>query len=423
MDLVLIYYCLLVGRMRARGEPAMKQHVHVLQNACHAQLILPCSKSMTNRALIMAAQCAMPSHVQNILRSDDTQTCLRALESINTRSPINCQDAGTVARFLVPMCAAMGGEYHFDGSPRLRERPLQDLLHILEQQGAIFEWLGKPYSLPFILRSTGLRGGNIHVSVHDSSQFLSGLIMAAPLVKTGMTITSTEALKTLPYVQMTLQLMRAFGIKPEVLNDFTIRILPTKYQAATVNIEPDASTASYFFAAAALCKGSVRIMGLSTRSVQGDLAFLTCLERMGCRVIKHHDSIEVSGVDTLKSLGEVNMKGFSDTFMTLAIIAPFLSTPTTILGLKHTRLQESDRIAAMVDGLTRLGIKTQDTIDSLTIFPGTPIGCTIDSYNDHRIAMSFATMGLKVPSMSIDNAACVSKTCPSFFQLLKTLGE
>lgn len=401
----------------------MIQAINILQGSFHTPLILPGSKSITNRALIMAAQCALPSHLQNVLVSDDTQACLNALKSIKARKPIDCKDAGTVARFLVPMCAAMGGEYHFDASSRMRERPMKDLLLILEQQGATFEWLGKPYSMPFILKCTALQGGSVRVNIQDSSQFLSGLLMAAPLVKAGMTITTTSPLTSLPYVQMTLQLMRTFGIKPIVLDDFSIRILPTQYMATQLSIEPDASTASYFFAAAALCKSSVRIMNLNAQSIQGDLQFLTCLERMGCRVVKHHDSIEVIGSDALQNIGDVDMHGFSDTFMTLAILAPFLLKPTTIHGLAHVRLQESDRIAAMVDGLTRVGIKTQDTKDSLTIFPGTPIGTAINSHNDHRIAMSFAIMGLKVPGMSIEGAACVSKTCPTFFHLLETLGE
>jgi len=401
----------------------MKQHINTLKKSFNAPLILPGSKSITNRALIMAAQCSTTSDLKNLLLSDDTQTCRSALDSMNTSRIIDCQDAGTVARFLVPLCAVKGGEYRFDGSARMRQRPMQSLLQILEHLGTVFEWLGKPYHMPFILRCAELQGGNININIAESSQFLSGLLIAAPLTKQGMSITSTNKISMLPYVQMTLKLMRAFGIKPVILDDYTIHILPTTYQATALSIEPDASTASYFFAAAALCNSQVRIMDLNADSIQGDLQFLMCLRQMGCRIKYHNDAIEVTGAQTLKPIGEINMKGFSDTFMTLAIIAPFLSKPTLIHGLEHTRMQESDRIAAMVDGLTRLGIKTHDTQDSLTIFPGTPKGCVINSHNDHRIAMSFATIGLKVSGISVQDAACVSKTCPTFFDLLKKLGE
>jgi 3-phosphoshikimate 1-carboxyvinyltransferase len=217
---------------------------------------------------------------------------------------------------------------------------------------------------------------------------------------------------------MTLELMAKFGVQHEVLDDFSIQVLPQKYQPTKLAIEPDASTASYFFAAAALTKSSVIVEDLGMDSLQGDMRFLEVLERMGCKVTRSRTSSEVSGPQMFNALNEVDVTGFSDTFMTLSIMAPFLPTPTKIIGLRHTRLQESDRVAAMVDGLKRVGIRTEDTEDSLTIFPGTPVGAEIDSHRDHRIAMSFGVMGLVVPGMSIAGAECVSKTCPEFFDLL-----
>lgn len=420
-------------------------------------LTIPGSKSITNRALIMAALCKQSSVLNNILISDDTETCQEALKNLFTSKIINCNDAGTVARFLLPICAALGGEYHFDGSSRMRERPIGPLLDILKQQKVEFKFLESPDKMPFIMKSNGLIGGKISVDVHDSSQFLSGLLMAAPLTKTGFIIQAIvhanpnsdlntdlnpQDISQKPYIQMTLHLMEKFGIKHELMNDSTIEILPGTYQAPSLalDIEPDASTASYFFAAAALNQGCIRILHLSTQSIQGDLKFLKLLEEMGCLVEKGNMSdikqktsyIQVTGPKTLKGIGEVNMSGFTDTFMTLAIIAPFLPTPTTIHGLRHTRLQESDRVAAIVDGLTHVGIKTESTEDSLTIFPGHPSilrpsipgqpkPIIIDSHNDHRIAMSFAILGLKIPGIMMNNPECVSKTCPSFFELLALL--
>ncbi|MFZ4077536.1 MAG: 3-phosphoshikimate 1-carboxyvinyltransferase [Legionellaceae bacterium] len=401
----------------------MLEHITPLEKPVQATLHLPGSKSITNRVLIMADLCSEISQVSNALHSDDTQTCREALKQMTTSAVIDCQDAGTVARFLVPVCAAKGGRYVFRGSPRLCERPMGVLLRSLEQQGASFEWLANPYCLPFVMTSHGLKGGFISVNVEDSSQFLSGLLIAAPLFQQEVILQSSDALMTLPYVQMTLHLMRAFGIHPVILDASRVLIMPTRYQAASITIEPDASTASYFFAAAALSGGRVKIMHLTSDSLQGDLKFLTCLEAMGCRIQSKSDSIEVVGPKTLQALGEVNMKGFSDTFMTLAVIAPFLPTPTTLYGLSHTRLQESDRLEAMAEGLTRVGIKTHTTQDSLTIFPGNPVGALIRSHQDHRIAMSFAMLGLRIPGMIIDDASCVSKTCPSFFDRVSSLNN
>jgi 3-phosphoshikimate 1-carboxyvinyltransferase len=281
-----------------------------------------------------------------------------------------------------------------------------------------FEFLEVPGKMPFILKAKGLPGGDVSVDIQDSSQFLSGLLIAAPLSQQGMVLRSNQMIAKKPYVLMTLELMAKFGVQHEVLDDFSIQVLPQKYQPTKLAIEPDASTASYFFAAAALTKSSVIVEDLGMDSLQGDMRFLEVLERMGCKVTRSRTSSEVSGPQMFNALNEVDVTGFSDTFMTLSIMAPFLPTPTKIIGLRHTRLQESDRVAAMVDGLKRVGIRTEDTEDSLTIFPGTPVGAEIDSHRDHRIAMSFGVMGLVVPGMSIAGAECVSKTCPEFFDLL-----
>ena len=402
-----------------------------MTHAVHDRVRLPGSKSISNRALIMAALCQKPATLSNVLRSDDTVTCIEALDEIISArkgglfkkkftGPVQvyCQDSGIVTRFLMPVCAALGGAYHFDGSARMRERPIGALIEILQQQGVVFEFLDVPGKMPFILKAEGLPGGDVSVDIQDSSQFLSGLLIAAPLSQKGMVLRSNQMIAKKPYVLMTLELMAKFGVQHEVLDDFSIQALPQKYQPTKLVIEPDASTASYFFAAAALTKSSVVVEGLGMDSLQGDMRFLEVLERMGCKVTRARTSSELSGPQMFNALNEVDVTGFSDTFMTLAIMAPFLPTPTKIIGLRHTRLQESDRVAAMVDGLNRVGIRTEDTEDSLTIFPGTPVGAEIDSHRDHRIAMSFGVMGLVVPGISIAGAECVSKTCPEFFELL-----
>ncbi len=394
-----------------------------LKNAFNHVLALPGSKSLTNRALMMAALCKEKSQLEWLLDSDDTHACRMALESIflTKTKKIHCADAGTVARFLPPICAALGGEYYFDASARLRERPIKPLIDILKQQGIEFEFLVNEDQMPFVMRSSGLAGGKVFIDIHHSSQFLSGLCMAAPLAKHNMVIQTNKPIEHKPYVIMTLQLMQQFGISHDYHDEVTLEIIPSEYQATSLIIEPDASTASYFFAAAALTQSTIHIPRLTTQSSQGDLKFLDVLETTGCKIIKQSEGISVTGSSHLGPIGTIDMSRFSDTFMTLAILAPFLPTPTTIHGIHHTRHQESDRIAAMMDGLHRLGIRTESTQDSLTIFPGNPVGNTINSHNDHRIAMAFSILGLKVPGIIIDNASCVSKTCPLFFHYLQQL--
>lgn len=398
-----------------------------LKKKFNFELSLPGSKSLTNRALIMAALCKEESFLEGLLECDDTQTCREGINNIfpligsHSEKKIHCQDAGTVARFFPPICASLGGRYFFDASPRLRERPIKPLIDVLKQQGVQFEFLNQPNQMPFFLESKGLLGSKIFIDTHHSSQFLSGLCIAAPLTKHGMIIQTDKPIAHKPYALMTLELMQKFGVSHHYLDNFTLEILPAEYKATHLTIEPDASTASYFFAAAALTQNTIHIKNLTAESLQGDLKFLDTLAKIGCLIIKNSSGISVTGPKTLQSVGEVNMNDFSDTFMTLAIIAPFLPTPTTIYGIHHTRHQESDRISAIVDGLNRVGIRTENTEDSITIFPGHPQGNTIYSHQDHRIAMAFSILGLKIPGVVINSAECVSKTCPSFFQYLEQL--
>lgn len=400
----------------------MNKKIIPLKQKFNHTLTLPGSKSMSNRALILAALCKEKSVIEGLLESDDTLACQEGLESVKGGSHlIHCHDAGTVARFLLPICAALGGEYHFDASPRLRERPLKPLIDILKQQGVKFTFLAEQDHPPLIIQSTGFPGGKVFIDIHYSSQFLSGLCMAAPLTQKGMILQTSKPIEHKPYVIMTLQLMEKFGVSHRYHTDFTLEILPTEYKAANILIEPDASTASYFFAAAALTQSSIHIKNLMTESCQGDLKFLDVLKKIGCQINSDSSGISVTGPANLKSIGSINMNSFSDTFMTLAILAPFLPTQTTIHGIHHTRHQESDRINAMMDGLHRVGIRTESTEDSLTIFPGNPVGNAIHSHHDHRIAMAFSILGLKIPGIMINDAQCVNKTCPLFFEYLEQL--
>ncbi|MDF2941095.1 MAG: aroA, partial [Gammaproteobacteria bacterium] len=243
--------------------------------------------------------------------------------------------------------------------------------------------------------------------------------MAAPYAKNPLKLKSSKPLHQKPYVHMTLQIMKEFGIEASWVNEQTLSVPIAVYQARNYQIEPDASTASYFFAMAALTGGKIHVPHLSRKSKQGDIQFLSLLEQMDCTVIEEQGGITVIGCAYLKGLGSIDMTGFSDTFMTLASLAVFADSPTTMHGLAHTRLQESDRIAAISDGLNRLGIKTESTHDSLTIYPGQPTGTRLSSCKDHRIAMSLSLIGLKVPGVIIEDAGCVAKTCPAYFELMQ----
>ncbi len=392
-----------------------QRSIRVAQKPIHGQLIVPGSKSISNRALLLAALQKGRTILRGVLASDDTEACIVALQTLGVgirylddnvlevippaqfkqNVVVNCRDAGTVARFLTPILAGIGGSYKIYGSKRLQERPMKPLLDVLIAQGVEIQYLEHPGFLPIQMKSRGLKDGEIDVNIQDSSQFVSGLMMAGDFKFT------TPGLEKKPYVEMTRKMMAEFK---------------SPYQ-----IEPDASTASYFFAAAALTVGQIFIPNMHLVMLQGDLQFLTVLEQMGVVIEFKNNGVSVKGTSNLCGLGEIDMTGFTDTFMTLAAIAPFADKPTIIKGLRHTRLQESDRVAAMAEGLTRLGARVETTEDSITIYPSKMHGGTIDSHNDHRIAMSHALIGLKIEGVIIEGAECVKKTCPNFFELLESL--
>lgn len=332
---------------------------------------------------------------------------------------INAHDAGTVARFLLAACATQPGSYEIDGSARMRERPILPLLNALAEQGIKF--IHDPHTFPVAFEVTqSLKGGFIGLNASQSSQFASALMMVAPFARQSVVLRLAKSVSE-PYLTMTQMMMRQFGVA--IFNHHKAFFISAnqRYQSQHYLIEPDASTASYFFALAALTGEKIKIHHLSRQhSLQGDLAFLTILESMGCDVIDEADGIVVSGPEKLNGV-QVNMQDCSDTFMTLAALAPFATSPTTIEGIGHTRHQESDRIHAMAGVLTSLKINVEEGNDWLKVYPGTPQPTTVDTYNDHRIAMSLAVIGLKTPGLIIDNQHVVKKTFPAFFDYWATL--
>ena len=327
-------------------------------------------------------------------------------------------NAGTVARFLPPMLALGKGPYRVDGVARMRERPISGLVDALRGLGAEVDYADRDCAFPLVVGGGGIRGGSVTVHGSDSSQYLSGVLMAAPCARAPVELLAAGR-KHWPYVDITVDVMRAFGVGVDV-GGGRFAVEPASYAAREYEIEPDASAASYFLAAAAVSGGRVRVPGLGARSAQGDLRFAGVLAEMGCEVEVGEDFVEVRGPERLRGV-EVDMGAFSDTMMTLAAIAPFADGPTVIGNVGHTRLQETDRVAAVAAELARLGVEVQEGRDGLRIAPGPVRGGLVRTYGDHRMAMAFSLVGLIVPGVAIQDPACVTKTLPDFFDRLEAL--
>ena len=412
-----------------------------LERPPDAKIRVPGSKSLTNRALIIAALAEGHSRILNPLFSDDSYWLMNALVRLGIDVSADGErgevyvsgqsgeidasgvdlfvgNAGTVARFLPPVLALGRGPYTIDGVPRMRERPVADLVDAMRHLGAAVDYAGEHGRFPLAIEGGGIRGGEVRVSASKSSQFVSGLLMASPYAEAPVTL-HPEGRKEWPYVGITVALMRAFGVEVDEANGcFTVA--PALYSSREYKVEPDASGASYFMAAAAVTGGRVKIPGLGSSSPQGDLRFAGVLRDMGCRVEIAPHSIEVIGPDRLQGI-EVDMNAFSDTMITLAAISPFATSPTTIRNVGHTRLQETDRLSAVTTELNRLGVKTQATASSIRIIPDIVRPGVIKTYGDHRMAMAFAITGLVASGIRIGDPGCVAKTFPGYFGALESL--
>lgn len=409
-------------------------------------LRVPGSKSVTNRALVAAALADGESRLTGVLVADDTLAMVEALRRLDVavaldepaataivtgtggRLParpitVGARQSGTTARFLAPLLALGPGPYRLDGSAQLRVRPMGPTLDALAALGARVEAVGEPGRLPVVLTggSDGLRGGEVTVPGDVSSQFPSGLLLAGPMMTDGLVVRlATEAVSR-PYLDLTVATMRSFGAEVERLDGRTFAVQPGGYRPSAYDVEPDASAASYLFAAAAICGGRVRVEGLGIGTVQGDLAFVDVLARMGARVEVTDGWTEVTGTGTLHGV-EVDMSQLSDTAQTLAAVAVFADAPTRVGGIGFIRRKETDRIAAVVTELRRCGIAAEEEDDGFIVRPGSPRAALVRTYGDHRMAMSFALLGLRVPGIVIEDPACVAKTYPGYFADLARLG-
>jgi 3-phosphoshikimate 1-carboxyvinyltransferase len=403
----------------------------------------PGSKSLTNRALVVAALANGGSSLTGVLDSRDTEVMIDSLRRLGisveqSRSdctsrvrgctgdiPTNSADlwlenSGTSIRFLTAVCALGHGRFRLDGNTRMRERPIGDLLASLNQFGiSATSELGTECP-PVIVQGTGLPGGLTTINAGVSSQFLSAMLMVAPCAAAPVEIRLAGELVSEPYVEMTLAVMSQFGVTVDRSRQGTFRIVPQSYQARHYDIEPDASAASYFFAAAAVTGGEVTVEGLSASALQGDVRFVDALEQMGCDVQRNATSITVRGGQPLCGI-DIDMNAISDTAQTLACVAPFAEGPTRIRNVAHMRHKETDRVHAVVAELTGLGLNVEEHPDGMTIHPGPLHPGTVATYDDHRMAMSFSLLGLRVPGIVIADPDCTAKTYPQFFSDLDRL--
>ena len=402
------------------------------------ELRVPGSKSLTNRALLLAGVAEGRSRLIGPLIADDTEVMAGVLRALGARvtlvdaadgpdmavdgiggapageADVHCGMAGTVGRFIVPMLAAGSGRFAVDGHPQLRRRPLGPVLAALRAQGAQID--GE--SLPLTVTASGLAGGDVQVDASVSSQFLSGLLMAAPFARAPSSLRFGE-LVSAPYLELTVDVMRAFGVAVERRGG-ALSVAPGAYRATELQIEPDVSTASYFLASAALTATTVTLPGLDLDATgQGDIELVAHLKRMGC-VIGARAPLSLTGPRQLRGI-DVDMGSSSDVFMTLACVAPFADRPTTITGIGHARVKESDRVAATAENLRRLGITVDEGPDSLRIHPGRPRTARLPTFDDHRIAMAFSLIGTHVP-VELQAPGVVAKTCPTFFDLWRRTG-
>ena len=404
-----------------------------------AGVYIPGSKSITNRALLLAALADGISTLSGVLFSDDSHWFLDGLQHLGVSVDIDQQQrqvrvhgvggpppaahaqlwvelAGTAARFLLAYTCLGQGHYTIDGNSRMRQRPMGDLLVTLNALGAACRGSGEHHGLPISVAGRGLRGGATGLAGDKTSQFLSALLMVAPYAREDVDLTMTSPLAATPYIDITMQMMADFGAQVQRNNYDRFSIAAgQRYRARDYQIEPDASNASYFFAAAALTGGRVRVEALNRQSIQGDIRFLDVLEQIGCIVRSGASWVEVQGPQQLRGI-DIDMSKLPDMAITLAALAPFADSPTHIRNVALIRHHETDRIAATVAELRKLGIAVEERADGMTISPGWQQPAEIDSYHDHRMAMGFAVAGLKIPGLRIAGAECVAKTFPDFFE-------
>lgn len=400
---------------------------------------VPPSKSYTNRGLVAAALADGTTRIHNPSRSDDSRRMIDALRSFGVvitegdgfleitgangilaapSSEVQVGNAGTAMRFLTSLAAIARGTTHLNGDEQMQRRPIGKLLEALRLAGV--RCSSRDGFPPVTITGGTFRGGPVVITGETSSQFISSILLAAPYARTPLTLSVRGKMRSLPYIDMTLHVMRQFGADVTVLDKQAYRVSTSDtYLAHDFTVEGDASSATYVLAAAAVTRGRVRITNLSRESLQGDVSFAALLAEMGCQLAGDAQSIELRG-GALRGI-DVDMNNMPDCVPTLAVVAAFADGPTTMTNIGHLRFKETDRVAALTNELTKIGALVEASSEELRITPGPVRGATIDTYNDHRIAMSFAVAGLAAPGMIIRNPDCVGKSYPEFWDMFRSL--
>ena len=425
-----------------------------LQRNQRYEVTVPGSKSITNRALLLGALGSGKTVLKGVLFSDDSRVFMEALkeigffvdiqeekkrvtiEGMGGRIPgdgaqertVYVGSAGTAARFLTAMLALSGGRFLVESSEQMKARPMKPLLLALEELGTEFEYLEEPYAFPFRILGRRSQGDSapsessprVDLNIDQSSQFLSALLLSGVMCGGGLTIHLTGTRSAKAYVNISMKMMAEFGCEVEQIEENTYLVRPgQQYQAREYQVEPDVSAACYFYAIAAVTESEVKVKHVHSSTTQGDIRFLKVLQQMGCRQREEEDGIVVAG-GPLKGV-HVDMGDFSDQTMTLAAIAPFADGDTVIDGVGHIRGQESDRIRGIVTELGRMGIQCEERQDGLTIHPGEVRPTVVKTYEDHRMAMSFAVTGCRAEGVVIDDPGCCRKTFENYFEVLTSL--
>jgi 3-phosphoshikimate 1-carboxyvinyltransferase len=409
----------------------------------NATVSVPGSKSYTQRALIIAALAEGQSHLQNPLVAEDTGYVMGALQSLGAEIRIDKQDIcvtgigghprnpggeiylgnnGTAMRLLTAVVALGEGPFTLTGSPRLLQRPIKPLLDALTGMGADVRSEHANGFLPVVVHAHGLRGGKVTFTDIESSQYISALLICAPYASSDTVIELRGNIPSLPYVEVTIDVMKQFGVEVSKKNNHCYVVQSNqRYRGSCYCIEGDCSSASYFFLAAALCKGRVRVRHINPQTLQGDIGILPIMERLGCTVTRGENWVEVKGGELASGDYTFDMGSMPDMVPTLAVLAAMRPGRTIITNCAHLRLKESNRLHALATELNKTGVMVEEREDGLVIQGDSPRGAEIETYNDHRIAMSFAVLGLAIPGIKVQDETCVDKSFPGFWEELGKL--
>lgn len=424
-------------------------HVKKLNSIKEINVQVPGSKSITNRALLLAALSSYRCHLHGVLFSDDSRAFLDSLKRLgfeveadekikdviiqgmggkipNPHASIHVRSAGTAARFLTVMLALAGGEYELSASEQMCRRPMQPLLDILKKANVKFTFKKEKDHFPFIMKSQSVVLREVSVDTGISSQFASALLMSGVLLKDGLKLILSGGRAEGSYIKMTIAMMRQFGI--DVVKEGKICQVPhtDTFGLREYQIEPDVSGACYFYAMAPLLKTDVIVKNVYSNSLQGDIKFLNVLQDMGCILTQEEEGVRIKGSGLQSYQGvDISMKDFSDQTMTMAVLAPFAEGPTLIRNIGHIRFQESDRIKAILTELSGMGIDCEEVpqADGIRIMPGTIKESEVETYEDHRMAMAFTLIGLKTGKIMIRHPECCKKTFENYFELIESLYE